>query len=181
MLHSLFPIDCLNGYVTVRNEAGQESQGKNLVTYQGGDIIAQLLAGNVAYKIAYFGFEFQNTAGTPAPSPAARTDNNASLIALTGSFDYLRGALIAAPTFSAGDGNHTANQVTFTALSTASTGVHGVTFSAGSNSKIYAVNLLAAPTGAYTGDLVYARYILGTALPAVGSGQVTGSWMAEAR
>lgn len=180
-MRDIFPIDCLNGYVVVRNEAGQEVRGKNLVVYQGGDILAQLLAGNILYRISYFGFEYQNTAGTPAPSPAARTDNNASLIALTGAFDYLRGPLIAAPTFSAGDGNHAANQVTFTALANASTGVHGVAFGAGSNSKVYAVDMLATPTGAYTGDLVYARYILGTALPAVGSGQITASWMAEAR
>ena len=153
-----------------------------LVTYGGGDIIAQLLAGNSQYKITHMGFEYQNTAGTPAPSPALRTDSVSTILTpLTGSFDYLRGALSSTPYFTAGDANHLYNQAHFTALSVATTGVHGVAFSAGSNSKIYAVSLLAAPTGVATGDIMYARFILATALPAVGSGQVSGAWIAEAR
>ncbi len=170
----------LSGRVRVWNEDGDSVEGWNLVTYLGCDCLVRLLAGDITYKIANFAFEYQNTAGTPAPAPAARSDTNALLQALAGSFDYLRGPLVSTPVLSASSGLYNANRATMTALSVATTGVHGVAFSAGSNSKIYSVSLLASPTGAAAGDLIYARYILPSALPAVGSGQVGASWMVGA-
>ena len=174
-------LDRFVGHVTVSN--GIETvTGCNLVVYTGGDIIANLLAGNTAWKISQMAFEYQNTTGTPTPAAAARTDTVASaLTALTGAFDYLRGGLIASPLLSAGDANHNSNRAQFTALSTATQGVHGVAFGAASNSKIYAMSLLASPTGVASGDVMYARYILTTPLPAAGAGQVTASWLTEAR
>lgn len=168
------------GRVTVYNENGDVAVGRNLVTYAGGDIIAQLLAGNIAYKIQGVAFEYQNTAGTPAPAPAARANTNALLQAYSGSFDYLRGSLVAAPALSASDGNHNSNRALFTALGSGPTGVHGVAFSAAANSKVFAVSLLATPTGAASGDVIYARHILSTPIAAVGAGQVTCVWFTEA-
>lgn len=168
------------GRVRVTNEDGFESFGLNLVTYTGGDIIAQLLAGNNAYRIQAVAFEYQNTAGTPSPAAASRSNTNAMLQALSGNFDYLRGALVAAPALSASDGNHNYNKALFTALGSGPTGVHGVSFSAASNSKVYAVSLLATPTGSASGDVIYARHILSTPVAAVGSGQVTCVWDTEA-
>jgi hypothetical protein len=68
----------------------------------------------------------------------------------------------------------------FTALASGPTGVHGVAFSAAANSKVFAVSLLAAPTGAAAGDVIYARHILSTPIAAVGAGQVTCVWTTEA-
>jgi hypothetical protein len=179
-MKSILDLTKFIGKVTVRNEAGDEAIGCNLVTYTGGDILAQLLAGNNAYRIQYVAFEYQNTAGAPAPSPAARSNTNALLLAYAGSFGYLRGSLVAAPALSASDVNHNFNRALFTALGSGPVGTNGVAFSAAANSKVFAVSLLAAPTGSASGDIIYARHILSTPIAAVGAGQVTCVWSTEA-
>lgn len=176
-MNSFYDLSKLKNTVVVTNSAGEQSVGLNLVVYNGADVVAQCLAGNPLYRISHIAFEYENTAGTPAGGTAARTDTVASaLLALVNPRDYLRAALSASPLITSGGASYVGNQVTFSATSTASTGVLGRTFSAGSNSKIYAVSLLAAPTGTYTGDIMFARYILGTPLAAVGAGQVNGTW-----
>jgi hypothetical protein len=166
---------------TVRVRSGdREVVGQNLVVYGGDDVVAALLAGLPAYKISHIAFEYENTAGTPAPAPAARTDSNATLMGLAGNFDYVRAALSAGPLLAASDGNHAGNQVTFTATTTAAIGEHSLAFSAAQNSKVYAVSLLAAPTGLAAGDVMFARWILSTPLPVVGSGQVSATWTVRA-
>jgi hypothetical protein len=156
-------------------------EGYNLVTYTGGDIVAQLLAGNSAYKISHIAFEYENNAGAVTEGAAARSDTVATkLTALTGIRDYLKAPLSAVPSLSAGDGNHLSNVATFIATSTATSGIHSVAFGPGSNSKIYAVSLLASPTGVNTADVMFARYILGAVLPAVGAGQVSATWSVAA-
>ncbi len=171
----------LKGYVRVENEDGVVVEGRNLVVYTGGDIIAQVLAGNPEYRISHMYFGYENTAGVPSPPAAARSDTAAGRYhALTPPEDFLRAAVLDPPQLSAGDVNHNFNVVTFNAIGIGPTGVLGLAFGAGSNSKVYDVGLIAAPTGVYTGDILYARYVLPTALPAVGSGQVSATWATEA-
>jgi len=177
---SILLSDLFRNRITVSN--GKDSVvGFNLVTYAGGDIIAQLLAGNPQYKVSHIAFEYENNAGAVTEAAAARTNSVASqLTALTGIRDYLRAPLSSIPILSAGDVNHTANVATFIATSTATAGIHSVAFGPASNSKIYAVSLLAAPTGVVGGDVMFARYILATVLPSVGSGQVNATWSVAA-
>ena len=156
-------------------------EGKNLVTYQGGDILASLLAGDMRYRISHIYFEFENTPGIPGAAAANRTDTGASVRSLTAPRDIVRAPLVAAPLLSTGDSNHAANRATFHALTTATVGlINGLPFGAASNSKVYAVGLVAAVGGQdHTQDLLYARWIPANALPVV-SGQVSGTWTTEA-
>lgn len=171
----------LRGYVRVRNELGDEVHSHNLVVYNGGDIIAQLLAGNDEYRISHMYFAYENTAGTPSPAAAARTDTATSAFHnLTSPQDFLRAQVLEPPQLEAADVNHLFNRATFNAIASDSAGVNGLAFGAASDSKVYAVGLVAAPTGTYTDDLLYAHYILPTALPAAGSGQISASWATEA-
>ncbi len=167
--------------IILRNEAGQEAIGENLVTYQGGDVLAGLVAGRSTYKISHMYFEYENTAGAPTAGVAARTDTAVSRQAVSAPKDLIRAPLIAVPTLTAADGNHVANRATFYALTTATTGlISSLPFTAGANSKIYAACLVAAPGGNTTAqDLVYARYILSVVLPVTGTGQCSGTWIAD--
>lgn len=181
MKDSLLLSKLLSGYVRVWNEDGLVIEGNNLVVYTGGDIIAQLLAGNSEYRISHMYFGYENTAGVPAPAAAARTDTAASAYhSLAAPEDFLRGPILEPPQLSAGDVNHSSNVATFNAIGVGPTGVLGLAFGPGSNSKVYDIGLVAAPTGVYTGDVLYARYVLPSALPAVGGGQVSATWATEA-
>lgn len=169
----------LRGYVRVSNEAGQVVESNNLVVYRGADILTALLAGKPEYKISHMYFVYENTAGTPAPYTPARTDTAALFHGLVAPRDFIR-AQVLTPVISTSGANYLGNQATFAAIAQASAGVHGVSFGAGSNSKVFSLGIVAAPTGAYAGDYLYAHYSLPTALPAVGSGQISASWMLEA-
>lgn len=169
----------LKGYVKVWNEAGQAVESSNLVVYNGGDIITQCMSGNLAYKIANMYFVYENTAGTPTPMTPVRTNTAALFAALVAPRDFVRAAVLS-PIITASDVNHVGNQATYMAIANAATGVHGVSFSAGSNSKVFTLCIVASPTGSYTGDVLYAQFSLATALPVVGAGQVSASWMLEA-
>lgn len=173
-------IPLLRGYVEVRNEAGLVVRAKNLVVYTGGDIISKLLGGQPEYRIANMYFAYENTAGTPVPPVPVRTDTVAAFAGLAPPRDYIRAPVMVPPAFSASDVNHSFNRATFTSIVSASTGQNGLAFGSGSNSKVYALGLVAAPTGAVAGDLLYAYFALPTALPAAGSGQISATWMTEA-
>jgi hypothetical protein len=178
-MHDIAPL--LRGYVTVSNGAGLHIAARNLVVYTGGDIIAKLLGGQTEYNISHMYFAFENTVGTPTPPVPARTDTAASAFhSLVSPRDFIRAAVLVPPAFSASDGDHSYNRATFTAIATAAAGVNGVPFGSSSNSQIYAMGLVAAPTGAYAGDILYAHFALPTSLPVAGSGQVSATWMTEA-
>jgi hypothetical protein len=171
----------LRGYVRVRNEAGVEVHSHNLVVYNGGDIIAKLLGGNEEYRISHMYFAYENTVGVPAPPAAARSDTAATTFhALAPPDDFLRAPVLDPPQYQAADANHLFNRVIFNAIASDTVGVLGLPFGAANNSKVYGVGLIAAPTGAYLGDLLYAYFVLPTALPAAGSGQISASWATEA-
>ena len=176
----LDPIPTLRGYVEVRNEAGLVIRSKNLVVYTGGDIIAKLLGGSPEYRISHIYFAYENTAGVPVPPVPARTDTAAYFHTLAAPFDYLRAPVLVPPVYSASDANHNFNQAAFTAIVSAVTGENGLAFGSASNSKVYSLGLVAAPTGATAGDMLYAHFALPAALPAAGSGQVSATWMTEA-
>ena len=67
---SLWNLDCPGGMIRCHN----------LVTYQGADIIAALLAGQADRRIAAIWFEYTN-AGGPASIAPGRADTAASVIA----------------------------------------------------------------------------------------------------
>ena len=171
----------LKGRVRVSNEAGFTYESSNLVVYGGGDIIARLLAGYTEYRISHMLFAYHNTAGTADTVIPARTDTVASAFtALTGTKDYIRASVLSPAQMSASGGNYASNQATFVAIANAATGIHGVAFGSASNSKVNAIGIVAAPTGAAAGDKLYAYFGLSTAVPAVGSNQVTATWTLEA-
>jgi len=178
--------DALNLKTMVRGSVRLQSgiyavAGWNLVTYQGGDILAALLSGDQRFKISHMYFEFENVDGVPGAAAAARTDTGASVRSLATPRDLVRAPLVATPLKSAADANHAGNRVTFHALTTASVGlINGLPFGAASFSKVYAACLVAAVGGAdHTQDLVYARWIPPAPLPVV-QGQVSGTWTTAA-
>lgn len=182
MTHSVYHVGPRTyGYVRVRNAAGQCAEAKNLVVYNGGDILAQLLAGNAQYRISHMYFGFENTAGSPTPSPAARTDTaDSAFHSMAAPQDFVIADALQPAVLEAADANHLFNRVLFHAIANALAGVNGVPFSAANDSKVFSVGLVASPTGAYLDDLLYAHFILPTALPVVGSGQISASWATEA-
>jgi len=170
----------LSGYVRVWNDAGDVVEGKNLVVYTGGDIIAQLLAGNCEYRISHFYFGYENTVGAPVAPAAARTDTVSYFSSMAPPQDYLRAAILEPPVLSASDVNHNSNVATFNSVATATIGENGLAFGPANDSKVFTVGMVAAPTGAVGGDVLYARYVLPVPLPAAGSGQVSATWATEA-
>lgn len=173
-------IPLLRGFVEVRNEAGLIVRAKNLVVYTGGDIIAKVLGGQAEFHLANMYFAYENTAGVPTPPTPVRTDTVTQFSSLAAPRDYIRAPVLIPPVFTASDVNHNYNQATFTSVAAAVTGEHGVPFGSGSNSKVYALGLVASPTGLVGGDVLYAYFALPTALPAAGSGQISATWMTEA-
>lgn len=165
------------GRVLIANSRGEVSEGHNDVTYQGAQVLAELLAGKPTFKISNFYFEFQNSGYST--SAVARTDTAASRqAACTGASDLIRAELVAAPLVDTSASPYSNNRDTFFALTTASVGlIQGLPFSAGAGSKIVSACLVAAPGGTdYQQDLVYARYVLTTPVAVAGSGQVSGTW-----
>jgi len=170
----------LRGYVRVWNSDGVSVESSNLVVFTGGDIIARLLGGEIEYRISGMYFEYENTVGVPAPAAAVRTDTNAYYLGLAAPFDFIESATLQPPQYSTSDVNHNYNQVTFLSIANAVAGYHAVPFGAANNSKVYGLGLVASPTGLTPGNVLYARYILPTPLPAAGSGQISAAWMQEA-
>ncbi len=171
----------LRGYVRLENEAGEVVEGRNLVVYTGGDIIAQLLTGNLDYQITHMYFGYENTLGVPSKPAASRTDTAASIFhALVAPDDFLRAPILQPVTLEAADVNHSFNRATFNAVANGSAGVLGLDYGAAFNSKVWGVALVASPGVDYTGDWMYAYYVLPTALPAAGTGQVSATWATEA-
>lgn len=140
---------------------------KNIIPYQGADIMARVLAGDDSYAPAAMYFEFENTAGTPTPPTPARNEDISyylSTLALEASKDYLRIPLVVSPSFTASGASYDGNQVTFFAVTAGMTGVHGKTFDHTVDSQVYGVALAATPTpDQYTSDLLFSRSYTGFA------------------
>lgn len=152
----------------------------NLVVYGAGDILMALLAGKPEYKISHLYVVYHNTTGTPTALAVTRSDTAATLRGVVSPMDCLRVPIYAPAALTAGDVNHAGNRATFVAVANATTGVNGVAFGPANNSKVVNIGLVAAPTGAAAGDILYAHYVLPTPLAVVGSGQISVSWLQEA-
>jgi hypothetical protein len=135
---------------------------RNLIPYQGADILARCLAGDVSYAAGAMYFEYENTAGSPSvPSPARDEDISYYLdtLALSATKDYVRAQLVIPAGFSSSDSaKYAENQATFFAITSGTTGVHGKAFSNAANSKVYGVAMAATPEPTqYTSDLLFSR------------------------
>ena len=134
----------------------------NIIPYQGADVLARALSGNVNYKAAAMLFEFENTAGAPTvPSPQRDEGIDYYLddLALSLTKDYLRIPLIIPAGFSSSDNDkYNGNQATFFAITSGTEGIHGRTFDHSVNSQVYGVGLVATPTPTQsTSDLLFSR------------------------
>ena len=134
---------------------------KNIIPYQGADVLARLLAGDEDYAPGAMFFEYENTAGSPTvPTPlrSEGIDYYLSDLPLDANKDYIRAPLVVSPAISASGSDYNGNQVTFFAITSGTSGVHGRTFDHSVNSKVYGVALAATPTPTqYTQDLLFSR------------------------
>ena len=134
----------------------------NIIPYQGADVMARVLSGDVDYKAAVILFEYQNTAGSiviPTPTRDEGIDYYLDTIPLTPNRDYLRVPLAAPAAFSSSDSaKYDGNQASFFAISAGTQGIHGEPFSHSANSKVFGVGLAATPTpDQYTHDKLFSR------------------------
>lgn len=180
----------VRGYVAAEDEASPQQWQQvtpwrsNLVVYQWADIVAKLLAnGDSRYRIAGMYLEFANVASpgdtvSPPSYARTRTIDYYNSLATNPDVDYLRVPLIATQ-LSASDGNFANNLLSFFAKSSGLTGVHGKSFSAGSNSVVYGASLVAyvAATDA-TQDLLFSSIYLDPAdqQPKLATSQVGIEW-----
>ena len=120
---------------------------ENLVLYGGSDIVAQVLAGEVEYKINAMFFEFEN--GSPGAVAIPSFDRTGGLTyyrALLNPKDYLRVPMsINASIISSNALLYDGNQVTFFSLTSGTLGALGRTFNAAAGSTVYGVGLVATP------------------------------------
>lgn len=159
---------------------------KNIIPYQGADVLARILAGDVLYAPGAMFFEFENTAGAPiVPTPlrSEGIDYYLSDLALEATKDYVRAPLVVTPAISASGSDYDGNQVAFFAITSGLTGVHGKTFDQSVNSKVYGVALAATPEPTqYTQDKLFSRSYSGfSAVPKEDGYQIGGQYIIRFR
>ena len=127
----------------------------NLILRGGTKIIAQALGGTAGYNIwgMYIGYNNQNT--FTAPNIDVNYTNTFSGAGSTGNFGYLREPLTFTPNYLSTAGGYDSNTVLFSTMVTSATKAGGVNFD--TTCSIYEVALIAAPTGAVAGDVVFSR------------------------
>ena len=159
---------------------GEVLELRNLVTYQGADVIAGALAGLPDYRLAAIWFEYCNDVAPAAITPsradtAASVQAEATVVALR---DIKLGLLVAAPVLAPTDPLlYAANKGTYHALTSGTDGLlHGATVPFGVNSKIIGVSLVALPPA---GPMVYARAAVNPVLAVGSSAQVAATWATE--
>jgi hypothetical protein len=135
---------------------------KNIIPFQGADVMAKLLSGDLDWAIGAMFFEFENTAGTPTVPSPARGENISyylSDLALEASKDYVRVPLVVPPGIASSDSaKYDGNQATFFAVTSGMQGIHGKTFDHTVDSKVYGVALAATPDpDQYTQDRLFSR------------------------
>lgn len=133
----------------------------NIIPFQGADILAKLISGDLDWKIGAMLFEFENTAGAPTvPSPVRGEgiDYYIDDLNLEANKDYLRIPLVVPPGITPSSSSYVGNQATFFAITSGVAGIHGKTFDQGVDSKVYGVALAATPDVAeYTQDKLFSR------------------------
>ena len=158
---------------------GEIRRIRNLVTYQGADVIAALLSGQADHRIAAIWFEYSN-AGSPTPITAGRADTKASVFAAAtvgAQRDIVQGNLVAPPVLASSDlTKYVGNQSSFYGLTSGGPLVNGGAIPFGSGSKIIGVCLVAIPAA---GGLVYARASVSPVLAVSATAQVAATWTTE--
>ncbi len=138
---------------------------KNIIPYQGADVMARVLAGDITWAPGAVYFEYENTAGVvtvPTPVRDENIDYYLSTLALEAAKDYIRIPLVVPAAFTASGADYEGNQVTFWAVTSGTTGVHGKAFDKSVDSKVYGVALAATPTpDQYTLDKLFSRSYTG--------------------
>jgi hypothetical protein len=148
----------------------------NLVTYQWGAIVAQLLSqGSINYRLSGMYLEFVS-AGTPTVPPVSRTRAQSYYGGLAGGYDYLR-----VPLRSAMVGNTNpslyplGNSVVFSAKTFGVTGVNGQAFQTGST--VYAAALAAyVAANDPTQDLIFSAVDFTTQQTKLSTSQIGVDW-----
>ena len=161
----------------------------NQIQWTWGEIACKLFGeGNQDYKISGMYLEFENTATSGDEVSAPSFDRSEgieyySALSASPSRDFLRVQLISNPSVTLISGYEGSslknNQLTFFAQSTGSLGVHGKPFTAGSNSTVFGLALVATPSWSdRTKDLIFAREYYPTASQVVkqASSQIGVSW-----
>lgn len=144
--------------------------------------------GDARYKLSAVYVEFENVAspGDPVTNPSFDKDAGIeyySSLSGSGTRDFLRVPLTGvAGSLSDGFAGADENVVTFTAVSSGATGVHGKAFSSAANSKICGVALVATPVWAdRSQDVVFGRAYYGVddQLLKPSAGQVAVTYVEE--
>lgn len=155
----------------------------NDLTTDFGTILQRLLRAaddGYNYHIGGMYVEFDNSGGAVTP-PAIDPENSLDYYAnLAAPQDYLRVPLIAASETTVGSGYALPNSGLISAVTTGSQGIHGLPFSAASNSRIFGAALVVFrdPEDA-SKDLVYARAYLEVAdqqLQKLANSQIGLTW-----
>jgi hypothetical protein len=145
---------------------------RNLFAFGWGGIITQLLAGNLAFKVAAGYLEYKNVVNGTDPVPVPVYDRTSGLAYFNGlpaNQDFLRVPLVGLPAidtttdylpyFTPGVNG---NRVTFKLQTTGTVGVLGLPFSNTVNSKLFGLTLVATPLFAdRTQDLILSRGYFG--------------------
>jgi len=132
----------------------------NIVPYQGADVLARLMSGDINYSIGAMFFEFENGAASiPSPTRDEGIDYYLDDLGLSATKDYVRVPLVVPASISSSDSaDYDGNQATFFAITSGAQGVHGKAFSLAASSEVYGVALAATPEPEqYTSDLLFSR------------------------
>ncbi len=141
--------------------------------------------GDPRYKINAMYLEYVNTAGSASVPTFSIDDGGSYYRSLSGTQDYLRVPLASTPLLSASNAalfsgvGVDCDLIRFSSQSFGSTGVNGLAFSAGDNSLVIGVALVAAPVWADpTRDLVFARgyFDVSNQVRKTASKQISVSW-----
>lgn len=164
----------------------------NQVQWSWGEIACRLFGeGKEEYKIGAMYIEFENVASSGDVVSAPSFDRSEGLeyytnLSASPSRDFLRVPLISAPKTSIISGYEISsiamNQLTFFAQSTGISGVHGKSFSVGSNSKVFGIALVSTPSWENRSkDLIFAReyYPTNQQVLKQASSQIGVSWIEQ--
>jgi hypothetical protein len=167
---------------------------KNLILFEGADIMSLLLKGDPAYKINYMYFQYQNISGSvTAPTALTRADGRSAFDGITGAapnpYDWIRFPILTdglIGSYPSGTTDYSGNTVTFTGTSAASSTQTGESQNANyfgapggpdPASKVYAAALVAAPVaGDSTQDKIFSRVILDTPFTMVSGVHMSLFW-----
>lgn len=127
----------------------------NMILRAGTSVIAKTLGGDPNYKIWGMYIGYNNALTFTPPSIDVNYSNTFSGAGSIGTFGYLREKLTFDPNYTASSGYTDPNTVLFSTMVTSATKAGGVNFD--TTCSIYEVALIAAPTGAVAGDLVFSR------------------------